>query len=96
MYIFQSKAARTAAAVFLICANMAFPPYPILSRCIMMDKPLPPEDGACCENGCDPCVWDTYYAALRAWEMQQAAPDPTGNIGTPTSMPVCISTKPQP
>lgn len=38
-----------------------------------MDKPTPPQDGECCESGCDPCVWDTYYAALREWEAQQAA-----------------------
>lgn len=38
-----------------------------------MNKPTPPADGECCENGCDPCIWDAYYAALRAWEAQQAA-----------------------
>ncbi|MEO8170726.1 MAG: oxidoreductase-like domain-containing protein [Oxalobacteraceae bacterium] len=38
-----------------------------------MNKPTMPVDGECCESGCDPCVWDTYYAALRAWEAQQAA-----------------------
>lgn len=41
-----------------------------------MNKPLPPADGACCENGCDPCVWDIYYAALRDWETQQALVSP--------------------
>jgi Oxidoreductase-like protein, N-terminal len=44
--------------------------------------PLPPEplpDDACCGNGCDPCVFDLYYAeldryraALRAWQARQA------------------------
>ncbi|NMM26662.1 MAG: hypothetical protein HHJ12_05060 [Glaciimonas sp.] len=38
-----------------------------------MNKPIAPADGECCENSCDPCVWDTYYAALRAWEEQQTA-----------------------
>jgi hypothetical protein len=44
--------------------------------------PLPPEplpDDACCGNGCDPCVFDFYYAEveqyraeLRAWQARQA------------------------
>ncbi|HJV63497.1 MAG TPA: oxidoreductase-like domain-containing protein [Albitalea sp.] len=40
--------------------------------------PLPPDDGACCGNGCDPCVYDLYQAererhaaALRAWRQRQ-------------------------
>jgi hypothetical protein len=52
-------------------------------------RPLPPEplpDDACCGNGCDPCVFDFYYAEveqyraeLRAWQARQAVPtDPTG------------------
>ena len=39
----------------------------------IMDKPIPPGDGECCESGCSPCVWDRYYAALRAWEARQAS-----------------------
>lgn len=35
------------------------------------DKPLPPADGECCESGCEPCVWDTYYEALRQWQENQ-------------------------
>jgi cytochrome-b5 reductase len=38
---------------------------------IMSDKPTPPADGECCECGCDPCVWDTYYEELRQWQEQQ-------------------------
>lgn len=51
--------------------------------------PLPPEplpDDACCGNGCDPCVFDFYYAEveqyraeLRAWQARQAgSPAPAG------------------
>jgi len=36
--------------------------------------PTPPDDDACCGNGCDPCVYDLYdtereryFSALRAW-----------------------------
>ena len=36
------------------------------------EAPLPPAPNECCESGCDPCVWDIYYAALRQWqELQQ-------------------------
>ncbi|NMM38307.1 MAG: hypothetical protein HHJ09_12505 [Glaciimonas sp.] len=58
-----------------------------------MNKPIAPADGECCENSCDPCVWDTYYAALRAWEEQQTAPtaaaaaaahNASANINAPT------------
>lgn len=45
-------------------------------------QPRPPEplpDDACCGNGCDPCVFDFYYAeveqyraALRDWQVRQA------------------------
>ena len=44
-------------------------------------RPLAPErpgDNACCDSGCDPCVYDLYAreleeyrAALRAWEERQ-------------------------
>ncbi|WP_067205600.1 oxidoreductase-like domain-containing protein [Marinomonas aquimarina] len=39
----------------------------------MNNKPSPPEDWECCESGCEPCVWDTYYEALRDWNAQQKA-----------------------
>ena len=42
--------------------------------------PLEPEAGACCQSGCDPCVYDHYWAAvdryeqaLADWEISQAA-----------------------
>ncbi|MFK7815922.1 MAG: oxidoreductase-like domain-containing protein [Gammaproteobacteria bacterium] len=31
-------------------------------------KPTPPEPYECCEQGCDPCVHDTYAKALPRWE----------------------------
>jgi hypothetical protein len=41
--------------------------------------PPTPDDGDCCGNGCDPCIWDLHAAevaryrdALRAWEARQA------------------------
>jgi len=41
--------------------------------------PVPPDDDACCGNGCDPCIYDLYgmerdryLAALRAWQERQA------------------------
>ncbi len=44
-------------------------------------EPLPPDDDACCGNGCDPCVYDLFHAeqeryreALRAWRERQAHP----------------------
>lgn len=39
----------------------------------MNEKPTPPEDWECCESECSPCVWDTYYQALREWNVQQKA-----------------------
>lgn len=38
----------------------------------MSERPVPPEDYECCESGCDPCVWDTYYANLAQWQAEQA------------------------
>ncbi|RVU31604.1 oxidoreductase-like domain-containing protein [Neptunomonas marina] len=37
------------------------------------ERPTPPGDYECCESGCEPCVWDTYYAELNAWQAKQAA-----------------------
>jgi hypothetical protein len=41
--------------------------------------PPEPEAGACCQNGCDPCVYDLYWAAvdryeqaLADWKLRQA------------------------
>lgn len=37
-----------------------------------LEKPEPPEPWECCAGGaCQPCVWDSYYEALRAWQSQQ-------------------------
>nr|WP_206483990.1 oxidoreductase-like domain-containing protein [Thalassotalea sp. G2M2-11] len=35
------------------------------------EKPQPPADGECCDSACDPCVWDHYYAELKAWRLRQ-------------------------
>jgi len=32
-------------------------------------KPLEPEPGACCQSGCDPCVYDLYWAAVDRYEV---------------------------
>ncbi|WP_254262590.1 oxidoreductase-like domain-containing protein [Marinobacterium weihaiense] len=37
----------------------------------MMEKPIAPTDGECCESGCEPCVWDTYYEEMRLWREEQ-------------------------
>ena len=37
----------------------------------LMKKPQPPADGECCDNACNPCVWDNYYAELKKWRLQQ-------------------------
>ena len=37
------------------------------------DRPLPPGDNECCEGGCSPCVWDTYYDELNEWNARQQA-----------------------
>ncbi|MDP3842604.1 MAG: oxidoreductase-like domain-containing protein [Oxalobacteraceae bacterium] len=47
-----------------------------------MNKPTPPMDGECCESACDPCVWDTYHAALRAWEASRT-PSPPAPLPQP-------------
>jgi hypothetical protein len=39
----------------------------------MLDKPTPPEDYECCDNGCSPCVWDTYYDEMQVWQAEQTA-----------------------
>lgn len=40
---------------------------------VVLEKPEPPAPNECCENGCEPCVWDTYREALADWNAQQAA-----------------------
>lgn len=43
------------------------------------EKPREPEPWECCQNGCEPCVYDRYWealtnyeAALQAWEGRQS------------------------
>lgn len=38
----------------------------------LLEKPEPPTENECCDSACTPCVWDTYYAARKAWRLQQA------------------------
>lgn len=38
----------------------------------MSKKPQPPADSECCDSACNPCVWDHYYAELKAWRLAQA------------------------
>ena len=40
---------------------------------MMREKPTPPEDYECCESGCSPCVWDTYYDDVQEWQTEQKA-----------------------
>ena len=34
--------------------------------------PREPEDGECCQSGCDPCVYDRYWDALNRYEQALA------------------------
>ena len=35
--------------------------------------PVEPEPGACCQSGCDPCVYDLYWQAVDRYEQALAA-----------------------
>ncbi|MCW3481153.1 oxidoreductase-like domain-containing protein [Neisseriaceae bacterium JH1-16] len=37
------------------------------------EAPEPPADGACCDSGCDPCVWDIYREQMDDYRAQLAA-----------------------
>jgi len=37
------------------------------------ERPTPPADFECCEGQCSPCVWDTYFEDLQAWNAEQNA-----------------------
>ncbi|MBA6338011.1 MULTISPECIES: oxidoreductase-like domain-containing protein [unclassified Colwellia] len=39
----------------------------------LLEKPLPPADGECCDSACTPCVWDNFYAKRKEWRLQQVA-----------------------
>jgi len=46
------------------------------------DKPEPPAPNECCENGCDPCVWDIYREALDDWNALQKSQEEDKNTST--------------
>jgi hypothetical protein len=37
------------------------------------EPPERPDDDACCRSGCDPCIFDEYYAAMERWRADLAA-----------------------
>jgi|GEM_PF-5845321 len=37
-------------------------------------KPVEPELHECCAGNCSPCVWDTYYAELHQWRLDNGEP----------------------
>jgi hypothetical protein len=37
------------------------------------EPPLEPETWECCQNGCDPCVYDRYWQALEIYEQAMQA-----------------------
>ena len=37
-------------------------------------KPIEPSPDACCDEGCENCVWTTYSDALAEWEKLRASP----------------------
>jgi hypothetical protein len=46
------------------------------------EPPREPEAWECCQNGCDPCVYDRYWEALaryeqalQVWEARQGRPE---------------------
>ncbi|GAQ88888.1 hypothetical protein KFL_004670050 [Klebsormidium nitens] len=38
-----------------------------------LEEPEKPYPEDCCGGGCAPCVWDTYYEELEAFEMKKEA-----------------------
>ena len=35
-------------------------------------RPTEPEPGACCQSGCEPCVYDLYWEAMDRYEQALA------------------------
>ena len=47
------------------------------------EPPRAPEEGECCQSGCEPCIYDLYWEAfdryeqaLRAWRGRHGGPGP--------------------
>ena len=47
--------------------------YKVYRIIMSREKPTPPASSECCESECSPCVWDTYFEELSAWNAEQAA-----------------------
>ena len=47
--------------------------YKVCRAMMNREKPTPPANSECCESECSPCVWDTYFEELKAWNAEQAA-----------------------
>ncbi|WP_374356601.1 oxidoreductase-like domain-containing protein [Chitinimonas sp.] len=50
------------------------------------EPPIPPDDGLCCNSGCELCVWDyynqelaDYRRALAQWQAQYGEPPAPGS-----------------
>jgi hypothetical protein len=39
----------------------------LLAQQSLSHRPPPPPPTTCCGRGCNGCVWEGYYAALRFW-----------------------------
>lgn len=58
-------------------------PIPTAESDPMPQPPVQPDLDACCGNGCDPCIFDSYdlemdayRQALRAWKARNEAQGP--------------------
>ena len=40
---------------------------------VELEPPREPEAWECCQNGCDPCVYDRYWQALERYEQALVA-----------------------
>ncbi len=46
---------------------------PLPSKTFATPPPERPDDNACCQSGCDPCIFDLYYEELEAWRVEKRA-----------------------